>query len=246
MTTQDPGHDGKGGGARVSDRSPKSIAAMQDVLGRLLRAGRHNQGMSGRVAGERAGISQGKLSKLERGLARADPADVENLVALYDLPRDEGARALELAQAISVTRYRTMRSRRVWPGDLHTVKLDARSKLVRVFALTGLADLPQEVYGRKNVLLMPKWATLLPGQRNVIARAQSRRDVLVGVLPNAALTPGREVGYRIFDDTSVLVETPSGGIVLTDPGEVAVYAARFTRLSTIAFDGPDARGRSTH
>jgi hypothetical protein len=49
------------------------------------------------------------------------------------------------------------------------------------------------------------------------------------------------IGFWIFDDNAVALETPTAAIKITRPGEIARYAAMFDHLHQEAVHGHQAR-----
>jgi transcriptional regulator with XRE-family HTH domain len=69
-------------------------------LAAVLRAARHEAGLAGTVAGQRAGMSQSKVSKIERGFLLPSPDDVEALCRAYSVPDADRAALLALADGL--------------------------------------------------------------------------------------------------------------------------------------------------
>lgn len=66
--------------------------------------------------------------------------------------------------------------------------------------------------------------------------------ISVGVIPaDAQRYAIAIVGFWIFDDTAVALETPTAAIKITRPQEIARYVALFNRLHQEALHGHDAR-----
>lgn len=66
--------------------------------------------------------------------------------------------------------------------------------------------------------------------------------VSVGVIPaNAQRTAIATVGFWIFDNNAVALETPTAAIKVTRPQEIAQYAALFEQLQAEAVYGHEAR-----
>ncbi len=69
-----------------------------------------------------------------------------------------------------------------------------------------------------------------------------RPFVSVGVIPaDAQRYAIATVGFWIFDDNAVALETPTAAIKVTRPQEIARYAGMFGRLQHEALHGHDAR-----
>jgi uncharacterized protein DUF5753 len=66
--------------------------------------------------------------------------------------------------------------------------------------------------------------------------------VSVGVIPaNVQRYALSTIGFWIFDNNAVALETPTAAIKVTRPQEIARYAAMFDRLQNEAVYGKDAR-----
>ncbi|SEG94741.1 Helix-turn-helix domain-containing protein [Actinacidiphila yanglinensis] len=66
--------------------------------------------------------------------------------------------------------------------------------------------------------------------------------ISVGVIPaDAQRRAIGTIGFWIFDDNAVALETPTAAIKVTRPQEVALYAAMFDQLQTEAVYGHEAR-----
>jgi hypothetical protein len=85
---------------------------------------------------------------------------------------------------------------------------------------------------------------ILRGQLHHLLAAMSLPSVTVGIIPFAAdrslLRPVEM--FFLFDDAEVSVELVSGGLTVTEPTEVAMYAEAFGKLAVMAFYGKNARG----
>ena len=69
-----------------------------------------------------------------------------------------------------------------------------------------------------------------------------RPNVSLGVVPlNVDRTMWSSPGFWMFDDTQVIVETPTAELMITQPGEVQIYARVFAELSAMAVVGAPAR-----
>ena len=65
--------------------------------------------------------------------------------------------------------------------------------------------------------------------------------VSVGIIPADAQRHAiATIGFWIFDNNAVALETPTAAIKVTRPQEIALYAELFDQLQTEALYGPDA------
>lgn len=80
------------------------------------------------------------------------------------------------------------------------------------------------------------------GQLDRLLTAASLPNVSIGIVPR---TIDREAigtaGFWIFDDKLVKLETPTAGIEVSQPQEIALYVRMFETLRTPAVYGPTAR-----
>lgn len=68
----------------------------------------------------------------------------------------------------------------------------------------------------------------------------------MGIIPTRATHKFLPLhGFWILDNTTVLIETISAEIKLTQPRDIAVYAKAFERLASSAVYGRDARSLIT-
>ena len=64
----------------------------------------------------------------------------------------------------------------------------------------------------------------------------------LGIIPAAARrTVFTSVGFWIYDDAMVRVETPTASLEITQPREIRLYATMFAQLQQSAVYGADAR-----
>ena len=103
-------------------------------IGAELRAARKRAGLTGAELAARAGMSQAKISRLERGLFRTDPADAETLGGAMGLPPAQIAALVALAHR----ERERMNDWRSEPGRLpdrqeEIAELERASNEIRVF-----------------------------------------------------------------------------------------------------------------
>jgi hypothetical protein len=86
---------------------------------------------------------------------------------------------------------------------------------------------------------------LMAEQIQQIITACRLPNVELGVIPldTVASGPAPLTGFHVYDDRQVTVGTDTGTALLSAPGRVAAYVARFTRLRTLAVFGDEARTR---
>lgn len=82
-------------------RSARTARSRQEEFSALLLSCRINAGLTGRQAGQRAGMSQSKLSKLENGRLAPKVNEVELLAEMYRVSPAVKARIIQLAAALA-------------------------------------------------------------------------------------------------------------------------------------------------
>jgi transcriptional regulator with XRE-family HTH domain len=78
--------------------SPESVDQPAEPVGAILARWRKRRRLTGQVLGERVGMSQAKISRLETGAVSAEPADVRLLAEELGMPATEVERVVELAE----------------------------------------------------------------------------------------------------------------------------------------------------
>lgn len=91
-----------------------------------------------------------------------------------------------------------------------------------------------------RLLLCPP--DVMEGQLGQLLSLTTLQTIRLGVIPFDTQLPVAPVhGFWIYDDRTVYVEHFTGELKLTQPSEVAAYAAIFGKLAAIAAYGVDAR-----
>lgn len=89
-------------------------------------------------------------------------------------------------------------------------------------------------------------ADVLVGQLDRLLATSTLPRVHMGIIPTRATHKFLPLhGFWILDNTTVLIETISAEIKLTQPRDIAVYAKAFERLASSAVYGRDARSLIT-
>ncbi|GAA4942317.1 helix-turn-helix domain-containing protein [Actinoplanes utahensis] len=78
--------------------SPEPADQPVETIGQILARCRRRQGLSGQALGDRVGMSQAKISRLETGVVAAEPGDVRMIAGELGLPPAEVERLVELAE----------------------------------------------------------------------------------------------------------------------------------------------------
>lgn len=103
-------------------------------LARVLREARRRQGLAGAEAGRRAGMSQSKVSKIERGFLLPSIEDVKALCEVYDLQANQRHELTTLVTELrKEARYRVILARGMAEMQRRIAQLEASAVLVRSF-----------------------------------------------------------------------------------------------------------------
>ncbi|MFE1102172.1 helix-turn-helix domain-containing protein [Nocardiopsis alba] len=106
----------------------------RDRLARALREARRHIGISGVRAGAQAGMSQSKISKIERSLLLPSVDDVAALCRVYEVPENERAELLALAESLrEEASARVIMARGVSRFHQKMTRLTAATSVVRTF-----------------------------------------------------------------------------------------------------------------
>ncbi len=82
----------------------------------------------------------------------------------------------------------------------------------------------------------------MAGQLDRVLAVMSLPRVSLGIIPaTASRTMFASVGFWIYDDSMVAVETPAASLEITQPREVPLYARMFEQLQQLAVYGAEAR-----
>ena len=147
-------------------------------LARQLRALRQAAGLGGIEAGRRAGISQSKISKLERGLLLPQVADVEALCRVYGAAPEDREELLGLVASLrsdAVEPARVILARGAYRLQQRIGQLEASVSLLRSFQPCMVIGLLQtEAYARVV------FSSTLTGQdlERAVAARRKRQAVL--------------------------------------------------------------------
>lgn len=82
----------------------------------------------------------------------------------------------------------------------------------------------------------------MTGQLDRLLAVMSLPRVSLGIIPaHTPRTVFASVGFWLYDDSRVEVETPTAGLEVTQPREVRLYARMFAQLQQLAVYGAEAR-----
>jgi transcriptional regulator with XRE-family HTH domain len=185
-----------------------SSSSLGEELGRALASLRKNKGMTGEALGKAIGASQAKISKIERGVLRPSPLDVERIVLALDGSKDALHALVEQATVLqtSSTRPRVLRRGPINQQDYADV--EGRATLIRNLepvAVPGLMQISE--YTRRLINAyhavdigehQPRWADTAAMVTQRTQRQERLYDLsrtfefvlLENVLNNMYVTPG--------------------------------------------------------
>jgi transcriptional regulator with XRE-family HTH domain len=115
-------------------------------LAAALRDARRQARLSGTVAGHLGGMSQSKVSKIERGFLLPSPGDVDALCRAYGVPDREAAALLALAEGLrEESSARVILARGVAETQRRIGQIESSASLVRSFQPLMVIGLVQSV-----------------------------------------------------------------------------------------------------
>ncbi|WP_007516536.1 helix-turn-helix domain-containing protein [Pseudofrankia saprophytica] len=200
--------DEVGFGPSLSAEPSSSSAPLAEELGRALHGLRRRKGMTGEALGQAVGVSQAKISKIERGVLKPSLLDVEKIVLALDGSKDELHEFVALATQVQTAGARPRGPRR-GPANQHDyAEAEGRAQLIRNFepiAIPGLMQISE--YTRRVINAFhavdigedqSKWAdtaamVTLRAQRQerLYDRAKTFEFIIMeSVLSNRFVTPG--------------------------------------------------------
>lgn len=165
--------------------SPSRGPGDRTRLARALRDARRRKGLAEAEAGRQAGMSQSKVSKIERGFLLPSAEDVKALGEVYDLPASQRHELTDLVTELrEEARYRVILARGMAEMQRRIAQLESSAVLVRSFQ-------PAMVIG---LLQTPAYMRCVFGTE-VHGPAISADDV-------DAAVAAREARTRLLDDQS--------------------------------------------
>lgn len=166
--------------SRASGQTRAELAAQ-------LRQLRTAAGMSGIEAGQLAGVSQSKISKIENHILRASPADVRNLCRVYGAPQEQVRALVRLATSLrseTIEPRRVILSRGAHQMQQRIRQLEASAGLLRSFQPCMVIGLLQtEAYAR----LVFGAGSEGPDVDRAVAARMERQTALREQMPKAVL-----------------------------------------------------------
>lgn len=144
-----------------------------DELSRTLRQLRLDAGLSGQQAGDRAGFSQAKVSRIEAGRTVPTPKDVRALARFYGAPAAEVRRLVGMAEAVQAATRRIVLSRHPNRAAFQERigKIETASAQIREFSATFVPGLLQT-----DAYMSAIWATGDGNARDGEAFRAARRE----------------------------------------------------------------------
>jgi transcriptional regulator with XRE-family HTH domain len=149
-------------------------------LAAALKDGRRKAGLGGIEAGRRAGMSQSKISKIERGFLLPSIDDVAALCRVYDIPDSERPGILALAAGLrQESAARVILARGVAETQRRIGQLEASASLVRSFQPVMVVGLVQTTAYMRYVFGIPDSHELSPDEiADAVAAREARQRVL--------------------------------------------------------------------
>jgi transcriptional regulator with XRE-family HTH domain len=183
-------------------------SSLGEELGRALASLRKNKGMTGEALGRAIGASQAKISKIERGVLRPSPLDVERIVLALDGTKDILVGLVEQATQLQASSARARVPRRGPINQQDYADAEGRATLIRNLepvAVPGLMQISE--YTRRVINAyhaidigdhQPRWADTAAMVTQRAQRQERLYDpsrtfefiLLENVLNNMYVTPG--------------------------------------------------------
>jgi hypothetical protein len=83
---------------------------------------------------------------------------------------------------------------------------------------------------------------MMAGQLTHLGQESVLPSVTLGIISvSAARTVWSSLGFRIYDESRVLIETPAAELAITQPWEIGVYLRTFAESAAMAVYGSRAR-----
>jgi transcriptional regulator with XRE-family HTH domain len=124
--------------------SPQSVDEPFEPVGVILARWRKSRGLTGQALGERAGMSQAKISRLENGVVAAEPADVRRLAEKLGVPPAEAERVVAQAERAENRLAEWITGRPTAADRQHqTAQIEEHAREIRVFQPTVVPGLAQ-------------------------------------------------------------------------------------------------------
>lgn len=163
----------------------------RDRLARALRAARSRAGVSGVNAGRRAGMSQSKISKIERGLLLPSVDDVAALCRVYEVSSDDRNELLKLAEDLrEEASARVIMSRGVSQFQRKLTQLTASASVIRSFHPVVVLGVLQTREYTRCVFADPRdKVSEEEAEASIKARQERRRSLFEGSTQHRLLMP---------------------------------------------------------
>ena len=130
---------------------------------------------------------------------------------------------------------------RAWGADDADVEDKISSRLRRQEVLYGSAKRVQVIIHEAALRVLVTSPGTMAGQLDKLLAVSGLPAVELGVIPFGQRMPAYPLGFRIYDEDTVVTESTSEDPDITDPEQVAVYAGAFQALREVAVTGDDAR-----
>lgn len=180
-----------------------------------------------------------EVAQLRGGLAGREAANAARLRTSYQLACFQAALIPAVLQTAEYTRLALAVGRGVEESDV------AKAAAVRIEAQAVLFDAGREfsfVLTEGAVRTWPGPPSLMLAQLDRLAQVSTLSHVKLGVVPWSVQVPAFPLhGFTIYDRTVSVVESLTGDMTLTDPGELAAHLQTFEAFAGVAVYGDELR-----
>ncbi|MFF4198247.1 helix-turn-helix domain-containing protein [Nonomuraea sp. NPDC001831] len=180
-----------------------------------------------------------EISQLKGGLAGREAANAARLKTGRQLASFQSAVIPALLQTAEYARLALVVGRDVEESDA------AKAAAVRIEAQAVLFDAGKEfslVLTEGAVRTWPGPPSLMLAQLDRLAQVSTLSHVKLGIVPWAVQVPTFPLhGFTIYDGAVSVVESLTGDLTMTDPGELAAHLQAFEAFAGVAVYGDELR-----
>ncbi|MFI6174336.1 helix-turn-helix domain-containing protein [Nonomuraea sp. NPDC051191] len=180
-----------------------------------------------------------EVSQLKGGVAGQEAANAARLRTVQQLVCFQSAVIPVLLQTAEFARLALAVGRDVEESDV------AKAAAVRVEAQAVLFDAGRKfsfVLTEGAVRTWPGSPSLMLAQLDRLAQMSTLSHVTLGVVPWSVQVPAFPLhGFTVYDGTVSVVESLTGDLTMTDPGELAAHLQTFEAFAGVAVYGDELR-----
>ena len=192
----------------------------RDRLARALRDARADAGVSGVSAGRASGMSQSKISKIERGLLLPSVEDVAALCRVYGIAGDQATELVALAEDLrQEASSRVIMARGVSQFQRRVTRIEADASLVRSFE-------PVLVLGALQTREYTRRIFDDPRDKVAVSAAEAEASVEARQERHRALREGTTDYRLIMPEGALRWHVGSPAIMVEQIEQIAAIAAR--------------------